>query len=75
MSESAIDVASLTLEERLQLLERVWDSLDHDRDVPVTPAQREELDRRIDSLEADIRSGETLGIPWEEVLQQLRSTR
>ena len=41
MSESAIDVASLTLEERLQLLERVWDSLDHDRDVPVTPAQRE----------------------------------
>jgi len=75
MSEPAIDLATLTHEERLRLLERVWDSLDHERDVPFTAAQREELDRRIDSLEADVRSGKTLGIPWEEVLQQLRSAR
>jgi putative addiction module component (TIGR02574 family) len=34
----------------------------------LTDAQREELDRRLDDLE---RSG-TEGIPWEEVLRQIR---
>jgi len=68
MSEPAIDIGRLSPEERLRLLERLWDSLSDD-DVPMTPAQREELDRRLDDLD---REGPR-GIPWDEVLGRLDS--
>lgn len=66
MSEPAIDVQKLSPEERLKLLERLWESLT-DQDLPLTGPQREELDRRLDELD---REGPR-GIPWEEVLQRL----
>ena len=68
MSEPAINIEELSAEERLRLLEQLWDSLS-DKDVPITSAQREELDRRLDELD---REGPT-GIPWEEVLRRLQS--
>jgi len=68
MSEPAINIEKLSAEERLRLLEKLWDSLSDD-DVPITPAQRKELDRRLDDLDRD---GPT-GIPWEEVLRRLQS--
>ena len=52
MSEPAIDIGRLTPEQRLRLLEQIWDSLSDD-DVPLTAAQREELDRRLDDLERE----------------------
>ncbi len=64
---SNVDIAGLTAEERLELLRDIWDSLEPE-DVPVTDEQRAELDRRLDDLERD----EELGIPWQEVLQQIR---
>ena len=64
---SSIDISDLTSEERLELLGDIWDSLAPE-EVPVTEAQRSELDRRLDDLEQD---GD-LGIPWEEVLRQIR---
>ncbi len=68
MSESAIDVSKLLPEERLRLLEELWDSLS-DEDIPLPTAQRSELDRRLDDLE---REGPR-GIPWEDVLKRLQS--
>ena len=68
MSEPAINIDELSADERLRLLERLWDSLS-DEDVPLTPAQRAELDRRLDELDRD---GPT-GIPWEEVLRRLQT--
>jgi putative addiction module component (TIGR02574 family) len=66
-----IDITGLTREERLELLERLWDSLAADQmALPLTDAQREELDRRLDELDRD---GPT-GIPAEEVLVRLRSS-
>ena len=70
MSEPAIDVSKLSTEERLRLLEQLWDSFG-DKDVPLTAAQKAELDRRLDDLE---REGPN-GIPWEEVLSRLQSNR
>jgi len=65
-----VDIASLTLEERLSLLEELWDSLAvAPGAVPLTEAQRAELDRRLDDLE---REG-PVGIPWDEVLSRIRS--
>ena len=48
----------------------MWESLSASpASVPVTDAQREELDRRLDDLDRD----GPVGIPWNEVLSRLRS--
>ena len=65
---ATIEIAHLSLEERLRLLEELWESLSQTAEaIPLTSAQREELDRRLDELE---REG-PVGIPWEEVLHRL----
>lgn len=65
-----IDIANLTIEERLRLLEQLWESLSATPEaIPLTNAQREELDRRLDELDRDGPDG----IPWEEVLGRIRS--
>ena len=74
MSKPTLDIEKLSPDERLELLEELWDSLRKEpSSVPLTQAQEEELDRRLDDLEADIESGAPLGIPWDEVLQRIRN--
>ena len=69
MSKRGLDIASLTPEERLDLLEELWDSLAITPEaIPLTGVQRTELDRRLDDLE---REG-PVGIPWDEVLGRIR---
>lgn len=55
MARPAIDIAQLTAEERLQLIEELWDSLSPDqRDaIPLTAEQEAELDGRLDALERE----------------------
>jgi putative addiction module component (TIGR02574 family) len=73
MANSSLKIEELTLDERLELLEELWESLRQDPDnVPLTSAQQEELDRRLDELESDVSRGEELGIPWDVVLEQIR---
>jgi putative addiction module component (TIGR02574 family) len=68
MTRPALNLSDLTAEERLRLLEDVWDSLAVEPNaVPLTDWQRTELDRRIDELD---REGPT-GIPWERVLGEI----
>jgi putative addiction module component (TIGR02574 family) len=62
------DIAKLSPEERLELLEQLWDSLSPEA-IPMTEAQKEELDRRLDELD---REG-PIGIPWNEVLDRIRN--
>ena len=70
MTKPALNIGDVSPEERLRLIEELWDSLNEKPGtVPLTDAQREELDRRLDDLE---RSGPE-GIAWEQVLQQIRS--
>ena len=65
-----IDIASLSSEERLRLLDEIWESLSAAPEaIPLTTAQREELDRRLDELDQE----GPIGIPWEEVLQRIRA--
>jgi len=69
-----LDIEKLSADERLELMEELWDSLRKEpSSVPLTPAQEEELDRRLDDLETDIERGKPLGIPWDEVLQRIRN--
>ena len=70
MSKRDLDIESLTPEERLSLLEDLWDSLAAvPGTLPLTPAQRLELDRRLDDLDAE----GPVGIPWDEVLGRIRN--
>ena len=66
MTSQPFDIQNLSTDERLRLLEELWDSL-RPEDLPLTPAQKAELDRRLEQAERD---GWT-GIPWEQVLAKL----
>jgi len=64
MSRPAIEIASLNIEERLELIESLWESLVTDpSNIPVTDAQKRILDERLDAMDA----GDDAGIPWEVV--------
>lgn len=65
---NTIDIAKLSPTERLELLEKLWDSLSPEA-IPLTDAQREELDRRLDELDRD----GPVGIPWDEALDRIRN--
>lgn len=68
-----LDLDSLSVDERLRLLEQVWESLSRSgRGVPLTHEQQAELDQRLDELDAE---DEPKGIPWEDVVRRIRSSR
>ena len=66
MGNARVDISRLSPAERLQLVEELWDSLSP-ADIPLTPAQAEELDRR----EALHRANPHRGRPWREVLDDI----
>jgi len=59
----AINLEQLTQDERLDLIEELWESLDEDqRDaLQLTAGHRDELDRRLDQLEHAGPDGITAG--------------
>jgi putative addiction module component (TIGR02574 family) len=60
-------IEALKPAERLELLERLWDSLSDD-EVPLTDAQKAELDRRLEDLDRNPEDSE----PWEAVRDRLQ---
>jgi putative addiction module component (TIGR02574 family) len=62
-------IRKLTVAERLQLIEEIWDSLVATPDsLPTVEGQRAELRRRL----ADHESDPSTAIPYEEVKEDLR---
>ncbi len=62
-------IQSLSIEERLNLVEDLWDSIAAEQDaLPLTPEQRAELDRRLANYELD---GD-IGRPAKEVIEAIR---
>lgn len=48
------NLRKLPIEERIRLVEDLWDSIAADQgELPLTPEQRDELDRRLDVYESD----------------------
>jgi putative addiction module component (TIGR02574 family) len=70
MATTRIDISRLSPAERLKLVEELWDSL-APGDIPLTPAQGKELDRR----EALHRADPGRGRPWREVLDEIEHRR
>jgi putative addiction module component (TIGR02574 family) len=70
MGKPAVDVGLLSDDERLELFDRLWESLGRDpRALPLSVGQRAELDRRLDDLDKE----GPVGIPWDEVVAQIRA--
>ena len=72
MSESAFNFRDLPIDERLQLVEDIWDSIAAEanarpQSLPLSEAQRAELLRR----RADLEANPDDGIPWETVHDEL----
>jgi len=69
MSPAQIEeILGLSIEERIQLVEAIWDSIaEHPESLPVTDAQRKELDRR----RADHLRNPQAARPWSQVRDSL----
>lgn len=60
----ALGLDRLSVEERLQLVEEIWESIAADsRALPLTETQKEEINRRLDAYQAN----PDAVIPWEVV--------
>lgn len=69
MAIPAINLDNLSTEERLGLLDQIWESLRGKPEAfPITPAQRRDLDERLDALE---QFGPD-GLTWEDVVREAR---
>ena len=72
MSKPAFDYRALSIAERLQLVEDVWDSIATEQPdaatLPLTAAERAELNRRLNAHGKD----PSAAVPWSEVRAALR---
>jgi putative addiction module component (TIGR02574 family) len=72
VSKPAFDYHRLSIPERLKLVEDIWDSIAEEANanpdaLPLTAAQRAELDRRV--ADADAHPDE--GVSWETIRKDL----
>ncbi len=68
MSVNLAELLKLPVEERLKLVESIWNSIAEFPDsLELTDSQKAELDRRLDEYEAD----PTAGISWSDLKAQL----
>lgn len=67
---STIDISSLTQEDKLHLLDELWAEMERNpSQLKLTQEQKQELDRRLDTLEREGPSGLT----WNEVFGLTRT--
>lgn len=63
-------INNLSVEERIQLVQAIWDSIDAEHAVSeITEAQQKELERRCAELDAH----PEIGIPWEKVKARVQA--
>jgi len=66
----ATKIQDLSLDERLRLVEDIWDSIAAEQaEVPMMPAQQRELDARLEAYRVDRGRGE----PATEVIERIRA--
>ncbi|OGP56519.1 MAG: addiction module protein [Deltaproteobacteria bacterium RBG_13_52_11b] len=64
------DILRLSVSERIQLVQDIWDSIAEVPDsVPLTDEEKAELDRRLDAYHKD----PNIGSPWAVVREKLKS--
>jgi putative addiction module component (TIGR02574 family) len=72
MSTAIEDFKQLPVSERIQIVEDLWDTIANDSPaIGLTPSHIEELDRRLDALEALPEAGTPWNITRERILASL----
>jgi putative addiction module component (TIGR02574 family) len=73
MGQPAFDYRGLSIQDRLELIGDIWDSIvtEAPEAVPVTAEQRAELDQRL----ADAEANPDDVVSWDEVRQELERGR
>lgn len=72
MNTQLSDILQLSVAERIQLVEDIWDSIATvPNNLPLTAAQEEELDRRLAAYEQNPNEG----MLWDEFKQTLGKTK
>jgi putative addiction module component (TIGR02574 family) len=71
MARPPLNLHELSRDERLELIDGIWESLhaDFPDDPLILPSQLRELERRLDEMDRD---GAT-GISWEEARKEIES--
>ena len=69
VSMADLGIDRLSRDDRLALVQEIWDSVAAEGGLLLTDAQRRELERRADEDDADPDGG----IPWEDVKAQARA--
>jgi len=65
------DIKKLSVGERVQLVEDIWDTIPAGADdIPLTETQKNELDRRLQLLESDPQ-----GRPWREAIDRIHASQ
>lgn len=69
MTTNIDDYKTLSVAERIQLVEDIWDSIATEAPglLQLSEAEKEELDRRVEAHRAD----PSTAIPWEQVREKL----
>ena len=72
LSATLVEIAALSLDERLRLVEAIWETIDEEQLNPdLTEVQKDILDRRINELDA---SPDNV-LTWEEIKAYVRGER
>jgi len=66
MQLTSEEISRLSVDERLDLIGQLWDSLEHEP-LPLSSAQQRELDRRLATLDED----RAAGVSWEALRTEL----
>lgn len=72
MNTKVAEILGLSVAERLQIVEDIWDSIAADSsDLAISDELRIELDRRMEAYEKD----PDTGVTWEELDERLARSR
>jgi putative addiction module component (TIGR02574 family) len=71
MSTQLTDILQMSVAERIQLAEDIWDSIAAVPEaLPLTDAEKQELDRRLELYAQNPDEG----IPWDELKEKVRKS-
>lgn len=72
MSPAVSDILTLSISERLQIVEDIWDSIAAEADgLPLSEEMRTELDSRLETIEKNPDEG----VSWNELKGRLQRSR
>jgi putative addiction module component (TIGR02574 family) len=75
-SELTEQAKKFSIPDRILLVEEIWDTIaEENQAFELTEAQKNELDRRLDSARANTAQGRTIGRTWDEIRAEFMKSR